>query len=104
MNASATRGYIQESLDQLRASSSKLDAAMHEMTLTRPVSWFSLTADTGAVGAPIAGKHTAMLLDSWARETVVLAPVLAYQGVPYQDNESTGTNLNEQRAPARTAT
>jgi two-component system, chemotaxis family, sensor kinase CheA len=89
------RGYIQESLDELRASSSKLDAALHEMTMARPVSWFALTADTGAVGAPIAGKHAAQLLDSWARELVVLNPILAYHGVPYQDNESTGTNLNE---------
>jgi two-component system, chemotaxis family, sensor kinase CheA len=89
------RGYIQESLDELRASSAKLDAALHEMTLERPVSWFALTADTGAVGAPMAGKHAAQLLDSWARELVVLNPVLAYHGVPYQDNEATGTNLNE---------
>ena len=88
------RGYVQESLDQLRTSSSKLDAAIHEMTLARPVSWFALTADTGATGAPIAGKHVALLLDSWAREMEVLNPVLAYHGVPYQDNESTGTNLN----------
>jgi two-component system chemotaxis sensor kinase CheA len=87
-------GYVQESLDQLRSSSSKLDAAIHEMTLARPVSWVSLLADTGAVGAPIAGKHVALLLDSWAREMEVLNPVLAYNGVPYQDNESTGTNLN----------
>jgi two-component system chemotaxis sensor kinase CheA len=88
------RGYVQESLDELRTSSSKLDAAIHEMTLARPVSWFALTADTGATGAPIAGKHVALLLDSWAREMEVLNPVLAYHGVPYQDNESTGTNLN----------
>jgi two-component system, chemotaxis family, sensor kinase CheA len=87
-------GYVQESLDQLRSSSSKLDAAIHEMTLARPVGWVSLLADTGAVGAPIAGKHVALLLDSWAREMEVLNPVLAYNGVPYQDNESTGTNLN----------
>ncbi len=51
------RGYMQESLDQLRASSTKLDAALHEMTVPRPVSWFALTADTGATGAPMAGKH-----------------------------------------------
>jgi two-component system chemotaxis sensor kinase CheA len=89
------RGYIQESLDELRTSSSKLDVALHEMTMERPVSWFALTADTGAVGAPMAGKHAAQLLDSWARELVVLNPVLAYHGVPYQDNEATGTNLNE---------
>jgi two-component system chemotaxis sensor kinase CheA len=89
------RSYIQESLDDLRASSSKLDAALHEMTKERPVSWFALTADTGAVGAPMAGKHAAQLLDSWARELVLLNPVLAYHGVPYQDNEATGTNLND---------
>jgi two-component system, chemotaxis family, sensor kinase CheA len=89
------RGYVQESLDQLRASSSQLDTALHEITLPRPVSWFALTADTGATGAPMAGKHAAQLLDSWARELVVLKPVLAFQGVPYQDNESTGTLLND---------
>jgi len=90
-----TRGYIQDSLDELRSSSGKLDNALHEMTRARPVSWFALTADTGATGAPIAGKHSAMLLDSWAREQVALSPVLEYRGVPYQDNESTGSNLNE---------
>src|ERR1700678_1764090 len=89
------RGYVQESLDQLRASSSKLDAALHEMTMPRPVSWFALTADTGATGTPMAGKHSAQLLDSWASVLVVLKPVLAFQGVPYQDNESTGTALND---------
>ncbi len=89
------RGYIQESLDQLHTSTSKLDAALHDMTMERPVSYFALTADTGAKGAPIAGKHAAALLDAWARELVVLNPVLSYHGVPYQDNESTGTVLNE---------
>ena len=89
------RGYVQESLDQLRASSGKLDAALHAMTVPRPVSWFALSADTGATGAPMAGKHAAGLLDNWARELVVLKPVLAFQGVPYQDNESTGTALND---------
>src|ERR1700682_2545479 len=74
------RGYIQESLDQLRTSCAKLDSAIHEMTLARAVSWLALTTDTGAKGAPIAGKHVALLLDSWAREMEVLNPVLAYHG------------------------
>jgi two-component system chemotaxis sensor kinase CheA len=90
-----TRGYIQESLDQVRASSAKLDAALREMTVPRPVSWFALTADTGATGSAIAGKHAAVLLDSWTREQAVLEPVLAFHGVPYQDHESTGTELND---------
>ena len=90
-----SRGYVQDSLDQLRASYSQLDAALQEMTIERPVSWFALTADTSAKGAPLAGKHAARLLDSWARELVVLNPVLGFRGVPYEDNESTGTNLND---------
>ena len=90
-----TRGYIQESLDQVRASSAKLDAALREMTVPRPVSWFALTADTGATGSAIAGKHAALLLDSWTKEQAVLEPVLAFHGVPYQDRESTGTELND---------
>jgi len=94
-NRLGDRGYVQESLDQLRASTSKLDAALHAMTVPRPVSWFALSADTGATGAPMAGKHAAGLLDNWARELVVLKPVVAFQGVPYQDNESTGTALND---------
>jgi HPt (histidine-containing phosphotransfer) domain-containing protein/PAS domain-containing protein len=88
------RGYVQESLDQLRLSCNGLDAAMHQMTMTRPVNWLALTADTRAAGPAIAGKHAAQLLDGWSRELAVLNPVLAYHGVPYQDNESTGTNLN----------
>jgi HPt (histidine-containing phosphotransfer) domain-containing protein/PAS domain-containing protein len=100
-----TRGYVQESLDDLRASTSKLEAALHEMTAPKPPSWFSLTGDTyslnadtgttSTTGTSMAGKHAALLLDSWAKELVVLNPVLAYHGVPYLDNESTGTKLNE---------
>lgn len=89
------RGYIQESLDQLRASTAKLDTALHDMTVERPASWFALTAGASSKGVPMAGQHSAQLLEAWARELVVLNPVLAYHGVPYQDNESTGTNLND---------
>jgi HPt (histidine-containing phosphotransfer) domain-containing protein len=87
-----TRGYIQDSLDELRGSSDKLDKALRDMSQPRQKSWFSLSAD-GA--APVAGKHAPMLLDSWAREQVALKPLLDYRGVPYQDNESTGSALNE---------
>src|SRR5580698_3998187 len=63
-----SRGYIQESLDQLRASSSKLETALHEMTVERPGSWFSLTTGSSSNGVPMAGQHAAQLLDAWARE------------------------------------
>jgi two-component system, chemotaxis family, sensor kinase CheA len=88
-------GYIQESLDQLRDSVAKLDAGLRDMNAARPASWFSLLGDTGASGAPIAGKHAAALRSLWTREQESLEPVLKFTGVPYQDNESTGTALNE---------
>jgi two-component system, chemotaxis family, sensor kinase CheA len=69
-----TRAYIQESLDQLRDASSKLDAA---------------------VSKPSDAKHKSQLSDVWSHEREALAPLLGYSGVPYDDNESTGTILNE---------
>jgi two-component system, chemotaxis family, sensor kinase CheA len=89
------RGYIQESLDQLRDASAKLDAGLHEMNAPRPASWFALSGDTGAKGEPISGKHAVPLSDSWGTLQEALQPLLKFTGVPYQDNESTGTVLNE---------
>jgi HPt (histidine-containing phosphotransfer) domain-containing protein len=91
----SNRGYIQESLDQLRDASSKLDAGLKEMNAPRPASWFALSGDTGAKGEPIAGKHAGPLRDLWAAQQEALQPLLKFTGVPYQDNENTGTVLNE---------
>ena len=89
------RGYIQESLDQLRDASAKLDAGLREMNAPRPASWFALSGDTGAKGEPISGKHAAPLRDLWATQQEAMQPLLKFTGVPYQDNEATGTVLNE---------
>ena len=89
------RGYIQESLDQLRDSSAKLDAGLKEMNAPRPASWFALSGDTGAKGEPISGKHAAPLHDLWSTQQEALQPLLKFTGVPYQDNETTGTVLTE---------
>jgi two-component system chemotaxis sensor kinase CheA len=89
------RGYIQESLDQLRDATAKLDAGLREMTAPRPASWFALSGDTSAKGEPISGKHAAALRDLWATQQESLQPLLKFSGVPYQDNETTGTVLNE---------
>jgi two-component system, chemotaxis family, sensor kinase CheA len=89
------RGYIQESLDQLREASAKLDAGLKEMNAPRPASWFALSGDTGAKGEPISGKHATPLRDLWSTQLEALQPLLKFTGVPYQDNETTGTVLNE---------
>jgi two-component system, chemotaxis family, sensor kinase CheA len=89
------RGYIQESLDQLRDAAGKLEAGLTAMNAARPASWFALTGDTSAKGEPITGKHASALRDLWSKERESLEPLLKFKGVPYQDNESTGTVLNE---------
>jgi len=89
------RGYIQESVDQLREATGKLDAALTVMTAPRTASWFALTGDTGAVAESIAGKRNAALRELWAKERAALDPVLGFKGVPYADSESTGTALND---------
>jgi len=89
------RGYIQESLDQLRDASAKLDAGLSEMNAPRPASWFALSGDTAAKGEPISGKHAVPLRDLWSTLQEALQPLIKFTGVPYQDNETTGTVLNE---------
>jgi two-component system, chemotaxis family, sensor kinase CheA len=91
----SNRGYIQESLDLLRDASAKLDAGLREMNAPRPASWFALSGDTGAKGEPISGKHATALRDLWSTQQEALQPLLKFTGVPYQDNETTGTVLND---------
>ena len=89
------RGYIQESLDQLRDSATKLDAGLKEMNAPRAAGWLSWFGSSAANGAPISGKHADVLRDLWSKQQESLAPILSFKGVPYQDNESTGTVLND---------
>src|SRR5271169_6301218 len=63
-----TRGYIQESLDQLRDATSKLDEGLRAMNAPRPASWFALSGDTSAKGEPISGKHAAALRELWSKQ------------------------------------
>jgi two-component system chemotaxis sensor kinase CheA len=72
------RGYIQESLDQLKDSARRLDEAATSAASRR------------------AGHHGAALADAWAREKAALDPVTAFTGVPYADSESAGSTLNAQ--------
>ena len=86
------RAYVQDSLDQLRDATGKLDAALREIEAPRAGGWLNLMGDKNE---PIAGKHAEVLQDLWAKEQQDLSPLLGFQGVPYQDNETTGTALTD---------
>ena len=94
----ASRAYVQDSLDQLRDATNKLDSALREIDAPRRARWYGSSSDAGAGGGsgePVAGKHAAVLQDLWAKERESLSPLLVFQGVPYQDNETTGTALTD---------
>ncbi len=91
----SNRAYLQELVDELTDTAAKTDASMGSLqALATPGS-----GQPGA-GAPqtalIVGNHAARLRALWSEERSTLEPVLAFRGVPYQDNESIGTVLNEQ--------
>jgi two-component system, chemotaxis family, sensor kinase CheA len=86
------RAYMQDSLDQLRDATAGLDAALREIDAPRQRSWLSFA---GEKDEPIAGKHAGMLQELWIKEQDSLSPLLAFRGVPYQDNETTGTSLTD---------
>jgi two-component system chemotaxis sensor kinase CheA len=90
-----SRAYIQDSEDQLRDATKRLDTALPIMNAPRPANWFALTGDTGATAESIAGKHAAQLSKIWETERAALSPVLDHTGVPYDDSESAGTSLNQ---------
>ena len=89
------RGYIQESLDQLKDSTHKLDEAVSSMTAPRAVGWFSWGLPGGA-GQSTAGRRSQSLAQAWAKERAALDPVTAFAGLPYTDSESSGSVLNAQ--------
>lgn len=85
------RGYVQESLDELKSSSGKLEQALIDMTSPRAAGPFGLFA-----GGALAGHHAQNLHDLWVRERAALGPVMAFGGLPYADSESAGSVLNAQ--------
>jgi two-component system chemotaxis sensor kinase CheA len=90
-----SRGYIQQSVDDLRKVTANLDRAFLAVSADQRGNWFALTPHSGALAGSVAGGHAATLRDLWSQEQVALKPLLEFKGVPYQDNEATGTVLNE---------
>jgi HPt (histidine-containing phosphotransfer) domain-containing protein/PAS domain-containing protein len=56
-----------------------------------------LAAAGGAQPFAVPGvqRHSAAIRAIWGRQRELLAPVLDFQGIPYRDSESTGTELND---------
>src|ERR1700678_435595 len=51
------RGYIQDSVEQLRAAAAKLDTKLRQTQTAPPPAWFGLAGPCGANGGPWRGFH-----------------------------------------------
>ena len=90
------RGYIQESLDQLKDSSHKLDEAVTSMTAPRRRRLVRAIGLLGGGGQSTAGRHGHPWRRRGPRRRRSLDPVIAFDGLPYADSESAGSVLNAQ--------
>jgi two-component system, chemotaxis family, sensor kinase CheA len=90
-----TRGYVDGPLDQLRDAVTKFDEAQSVMERARDAGWFDASSDTAAFALPSVATRGASLRALWRPERQSLEPLLRFTGVPYQDDEATGTVLND---------
>ncbi len=90
------RGYVEAPLEQLRDAVHKFDEAQSVMERARPKGWFDTSSDTAAFVQPGEARHTAELRTLWRPERESLEPLLRFATVPYQDDEASGTRLNDE--------
>lgn len=90
-----TRGYVQAPLDRLRDAVGNLEAAQNAMSHATAGGWLASANGTAAFADGRSAGHVAQLRTLWSPQREVLAPLLDFNGVPYQDSEATGTGLND---------
>ncbi len=91
MNA---RGYLQPSLGQVREAARGIDAALDQMSHPKESGWFEAPEPGSAFADPALSARVRLLRDRWRHDRPSLEPLLAFNAIPYQDNESTGAQLN----------
>lgn len=90
-----SRGYVQAPLDQLRTDADSLTRALDAMARARPNGWFGAANTTASLAGPALQPHVIALRAAWESYRNLLDPLIRYQGLPYQDNESSGASLNQ---------
>jgi HPt (histidine-containing phosphotransfer) domain-containing protein len=90
-----SRGYVQAPLDQLRADSEALAGAIDTMAHAQSAGWFDAANSTAALAEPELQQHVAVLTSTWGNYRKLLEPLIQFHGVPYHDNETSGSSLNQ---------
>ena len=92
----ASHGYIQPPINRLKDATKRFDAAMQALAQARPATLLSsLSKDAASIAVPTMLQHADAIQDIWTRERHVLEPILSFEGIPYRDSETTGTELND---------
>jgi two-component system, chemotaxis family, sensor kinase CheA len=91
----SAHGYVEAPLEQLREAVKKLDDAQAAMEQAKQADWFDPASETAAFSQPAVAARAASLRALWRPERESLEPLVQFSGVPYQDDEVTGTVLNE---------
>ena len=90
-----SRGYVQAPLDQLRADSEALSGAIDTMGHAQSAGWFEAANSTAALAEPELQQHVALLTSTWGGYRKLLEPLTQFHGMPYHDNETSGSSLNQ---------
>ncbi len=90
-----THGYVEAPLDQMRAAVKSFEETQGSMERAQSGGWFDSSSDTAAFAQPGVSSHTTALRDLWKAERRTLEPLIGFRGVPYRDDEASGTALNE---------
>jgi HPt (histidine-containing phosphotransfer) domain-containing protein/PAS domain-containing protein len=90
-----SRGYIQPPLNGARDAVNEIDAAVRKLADAKSTPSLTASSGTQPFAVPIVQRHAAAIRAIWSRQRELLEPVLDFQGIPYRDSESTGTELNE---------
>jgi two-component system chemotaxis sensor kinase CheA len=90
-----TRGYIEAPLDQIRTAVKSFEETQARIERAQSGGWFESSSDTAAFAQPGLLSHTSALRDLWKAERHSLEPLIGFTGVPYRDDEASGTALNE---------
>jgi two-component system chemotaxis sensor kinase CheA len=90
-----SRGYVQAPLDQVRADAESLSGAIDTMSHAQSAGWFDAANSTAALADSELREHVTTLASAWEAYKRLLDPLIQFHGVPYHDNEVSGSSLNQ---------
>jgi HPt (histidine-containing phosphotransfer) domain-containing protein len=89
-------GYVDEPLSEVRTAVGELDGLLRTLTGGTSGAGTFATSPVRAIQRSEALRGDVVLFDkSWQEYRKALAPIAAFQGVPYADSEAAGVQLNE---------